>query len=256
MLLGKEYSKQLRNIGIYIDAPVLISGNGHIGFGAKIFSNISLFNASIGAYSYTRSSLILCHIGNYCSIAQSVGVACPHPMNRLTTSPLTFHDPAHEEVFQKFGIKENFIYPADTHIGHDVWLGMNVVLKAGIKIGNGVIVGAGAVVTRDIPDFAVVAGVPAKIIKMRFPDRLIEKISKSNWFSYDWADLTINWSHPESAIDSMYDHIERNTVHSAKFYEYFSDNQTIRFKPLGKSRDAGGPTGRGQQNGHLGRLPG
>ena len=69
-------------------------------------------------------------------------------------------------------------------IGNDVWLGKNIILTNGIKIGNGVRVAAGSVVTKNIPDFAIVAGIPAKIIGYRFTEEQIVKLNKIAW--WDW----------------------------------------------------------------------
>ena len=70
-------------------------------------------------------------------------------------------------------------------IGNDVWIGYNALIIEGVKIGNGAVIGAGAVVTKDIPDFAVAVGTPAKVIKFRFGENEIKKINKSNWWSFN-----------------------------------------------------------------------
>ena len=74
-------------------------------------------------------------------------------------------------------------------IGNDVWLGRNVIVTNGSNIGNGVIAAAGAVITKDIPDYAVVAGVPAKIIRYRFSEEQIQKLNEIKW--WDWPLETI-----------------------------------------------------------------
>ena len=77
-----------------------------------------------------------------------------------------------------------------TIIGNDVWVGYGATILRGVNIGNGAIIGAGAVVTKDVPPYAVVAGVPAKIIRFRFDDNKIDSLQKSNWwdkpFDYEW----------------------------------------------------------------------
>lgn len=76
-----------------------------------------------------------------------------------------------------------------TVIGHDVWIGRKAIIMPGVKVGNGAIVGAGAVVTKDVPDYAIVAGVPAKIIKYRFPDLIIQELLSVKWWQYGLWDL-------------------------------------------------------------------
>jgi hypothetical protein len=68
-------------------------------------------------------------------------------------------------------------------IGHDVWLGDYSIIRGGISVGNGAVVGAGAVVTKDVPDYAVVAGVPASILRKRFSEEEIAWLQKFAWWN-------------------------------------------------------------------------
>ena len=72
-----------------------------------------------------------------------------------------------------------------TIIGNDVWLGANVVVLQGVKIGNGAIIGANSVVTKDVPDYAIAVGIPSKVAKFRFSNEVITQINESNWFNQD-----------------------------------------------------------------------
>lgn len=72
-------------------------------------------------------------------------------------------------------------------LGHGVWVGRRAVLRTGITIGHGAVIGAGAVVTRDVPPYAVVAGNPARILKFRFPDEVIQALLATRWFEHDFA---------------------------------------------------------------------
>ena len=89
-------------------------------------------------------------------------------------------------------------------IGHDVWIGTNVTILPSVKIGNGAIIAAGAVVTKDIPDYAIVGGVPAKVLKYRFSDDEIKRLNQSKW--WEWPDEKIKrhinkFSAPEDFFD-------------------------------------------------------
>jgi hypothetical protein len=74
-------------------------------------------------------------------------------------------------------------------IEHDVWIGQDVLLRDGIRIGTGAVVAAGAVVTRDVPPYAIVGGTPARLIRYRFEMPLVERLLLSEWWTYDAADV-------------------------------------------------------------------
>jgi carbonic anhydrase/acetyltransferase-like protein (isoleucine patch superfamily) len=76
-----------------------------------------------------------------------------------------------------------------SEIGNDVWIGHNAVIFAGVKIGNGAVIGMNAVVTKDVPDYTIVAGNPAKQIKKRFDADTINLLQESSWWEYDITEL-------------------------------------------------------------------
>jgi tetrahydrodipicolinate N-succinyltransferase len=88
-----------------------------------------------------------------------------------------------------FADKNSFDEDQTTFIGHDVWIGANAYVKDGVNIGNGAIVAAGSVVTRDVPPFAIVGGVPAKCIRLRFSEEQIDKLLELKWWDWTEADL-------------------------------------------------------------------
>lgn len=158
MLTNPQNSQQFNQIGIFLDPNSGLNGNGILGYHCRLWSGVQFLQSSIGAYSYTLSSFTYSSCGNYCSLANSISFAGQHPVNRLTTSPLTNFDPAIDNVFHDFGIKKEFNRYPITKIGSDVWIGTNVTIKCGVKIHAGAIIGAGAVVTKDVPPFAIMGG--------------------------------------------------------------------------------------------------
>lgn len=130
----------------------------------------------IGNYTYIgqRCYISKAIIGRYCSIAPNVSIGLgEHKVNCISTSSIFYKNP-YEELTQK-----------DCIIGNDVWIGVNSVIRRGIKIGDGAFIGACSFVNSDIPDFAIAVGTPAKVIKYRFSEGNIEKIKKSKWWDYE-----------------------------------------------------------------------
>jgi len=143
-------------------------------------SKINGDNIKIGAHSYIRSGGELSgdiEIGRFCSISNNVFIGLERSAHLLHYVSTSFFD---STLFQKKP-------PSDskTIIGHDCWIGQNVILMAGIKLGTGCVVGAGAIVTRDVPPFAIVGGIPAKIIKYRFEPPLQRALLDSLWWRAD-----------------------------------------------------------------------
>lgn len=173
---------------------------------------------SIGAYSYSSSAFPNeMSIGRFCSIASKVTImGTMHPTDRFTTSPLTYNKEfskilklENENDIHEFN--ENLPLPT---IGHDVWIGENVVLKGGITIGHGAIVGANAVVTKDVPPYAVVIGVPAKVIRFRFNNDIIEKLLSLTWWEYQYTDIPFRHLHNiKDFILSLESKIENKEIH-------------------------------------------
>ena len=82
-------------------------------------------------------------------------------------------------------------------VGHDVWIGAKVFIRDGVSVGSGAVVGAGAVVVKDIPDYAIVAGVPAKVIRYRFSDEIISKLLSLQW--WNWPEEKLRNAQPHFA---------------------------------------------------------
>lgn len=123
-------------------------------------------------------------IGKFCSFASNVFIISQdHLKTAITTHPFLFKP--------GFGlIKEDIRESHHIEIGNDVWVGYHATILPGVsRIGDGAIVAAGSVVTHDVPPYAVVAGVPAKIIKFRFSDNIIDELLKIKW--WDWPEEKI-----------------------------------------------------------------
>lgn len=129
-------------------------------------------------------------IGRFCSINVTARVWGNHPLEYVTTHPfLCSSSFALNFSAEKTGVSSGYECEKNMEeeritIGNDVWIGANVVILPGIKIGDGAVLAAGAVVTRDVDPYAVVGGVPAKVIKYRFSREVIDALLKIKW--WDW----------------------------------------------------------------------
>ena len=151
---------------------------------AKLNGKVSVINSSIGRYTYinNRSSLINVEVGSFCSIAAGCIIGgASHPVDWGSSSPV-FH--SGRNIFRKHFSEHKFNPYMSTKIDNDVWIGLNVLVKAGVHIGNGAIVGMGSVVTKDIPPYEIWAGNPARKIRDRFDEETKQKLLESKWWEF------------------------------------------------------------------------
>ena len=173
-----------------------------------INDNSNIVNSSIGCGTIIGSNTNLpnCKIGKFCSISWNVTVsdAC-HPTSFVSTYPCFYHTCNNyplgrgEYQFNEF-LKTNNNYSLE--IGNDVWIGEKVLLKGGIRIGDGAIIGFGAVVTKDVPPYSIVAGVPATVIRYRFNQETIAALLKIKWWNWP-IDLIIERRNEFTNLDSF-----------------------------------------------------
>lgn len=141
---------------------------------------------SFGDYSYVAggSDIIYAEIGRFCSIAAAVRInPGNHPLDRVALNHFTYRSAA-------YGLGDDdaaFFDWRRSHkvtLGHDVWIGHGAVILPGVTLGTGCAIGAGAVVTKDVPPFAIVVGVPGRVLRYRFPPEIVERLLALAW--WDW----------------------------------------------------------------------
>lgn len=125
-------------------------------------------------------------IGKYTSIGNNLRVvSATHPTEKTSTFPAFYSD----SFYLSYNKDKSFVEHLSTdkgydcEIGNDVWIGDNVLIKGGVKIGNGSIIGMGSIVLKDVPPYSIVAGCPARIIRMRFSDDIILKLENLKWWN-------------------------------------------------------------------------
>lgn len=143
-----------------------------------LHKSVETLNTKIDDYSYVSNNSIIhnCKIGKFCSIGPNVVIGFgEHPTSFISTSPLFYA--ANEGMFNTNLYTTNSFIQNDAkkivQIGNDVWIGANVYIKNGITIGDGAVIGAGAIVTSSVQPYAIVVGVPAKVLRYRFSQEKI-----------------------------------------------------------------------------------
>jgi acetyltransferase-like isoleucine patch superfamily enzyme len=152
---------------------------------SKIEAGSNIINTTFGRYSFCGydCTIVNCDVGAFCSIASNVIIGgARHPMEWVSMSPVFYK--GRDSITKKFS-NHNRGSEKRTSIGNDVWIGENALIKAGVRIGDGVVIGMGSVVTKDVPPYAIVAGCPAKVIRKRFDDHIIDKLLKIKWWDFD-----------------------------------------------------------------------
>lgn len=143
--------------------------------------------SEIGSYSYIGSNctIVDVNIGKFCSIADNCIIGgASHPINWLSTSPV-FHEG--KNILKTNFSRHQFVTTKKTIIENDVWIGNNVLIKSGVHISNGAIIGMGSVVTKDIGEYEIWGGNPAKLIRTRFDVETIDFIKNNynEWWNWD-----------------------------------------------------------------------
>lgn len=147
----------------------------------------SVDNSKIGGYSYTGSYCYIQNsvIGRFASISDMVRIGpTNHPYERPSQHLFAYNGdgygfPNKDSQFLE-GRRQKV-----TIVGNDVWIGHGVTIQSGVTVGDGAVIGAGAVVTKDVPPYTIVGGIPAKPLKERFPKEIQEKLLKIKW--WDWS---------------------------------------------------------------------
>ncbi len=150
---------------------------------------------NLGAYSYSvtgNPTLLKMSTGRFCSLAAGLEVADgKHPLYWASTSPFFYsRDHAFDpDVTNPRHANQSY---GPVTIGHDVWVGRNTTLKAGLNIGHGAVVAFGSVVVHDVEPYTIVGGNPARVIRPRFDESIIEELLASQW-----------WDFPPEALSTM-----------------------------------------------------
>jgi acetyltransferase-like isoleucine patch superfamily enzyme len=177
--------------GVVIGKNTIIGGSFNHGNGVFVCPSVFLFNVEIAGFSYVGESSKVqnARIGKFCSIAPEVRIGLGrHPTHFVSSYP-GFYSPKASATIN-FGATHEFQEYLPVTIGNDVYIGSRSLIMDGIEIGDGAVVAAGAVVTKDVPPYAIVGGVPAKVLKYRFQQDTVSKLLKMKW--WEWEEKTLH----------------------------------------------------------------
>jgi chloramphenicol O-acetyltransferase type B len=185
-MLGKKIQGFSAHWSSYIDSLTTFGGYNNIGRRCRINES------AIGRFTYISADTKInrTSIGAFCSIGQEsiIGGLARHPLDWLSTHPAFFSSRKQANIsFAKADLVEEL---GRVEIGNDVWIGARVMIIDGCTVGDGAVLAAGAVVASDVPPYAIVGGVPAKVIRFRFTPDEIATLTKSKWWDRPLNELS------------------------------------------------------------------
>lgn len=156
------------------------------------FEHVENFEKNVKyLFDFTGDKLF---IGKFCMIASGVTFimnGANHLTDAITTYPFAIFGNGWENAMEG----RTYPFKGDLVIGNDVWIGYNATIMAGVTIGDGAIIATNATVTKDVPPYAIVGGNPAKVIRLRFADDVIERLLRLKWWDWDVEKITRNVQH-------------------------------------------------------------
>ena len=169
----------------HISCLAFVSSNNEIDPKATIYRGVKIKGSKVGAYTYISANTDVenAEIGKFCSISDHCRIGMGgHNTNQISTSPI-FTEAHNGTKFQWTAKDVNAAPMKKAIVGNDVLIGSHALVLGGVTIGDGAVVATGAVVTKDVPPYAVVGGVPARIIRYRFSQETIERLQALQWWN-------------------------------------------------------------------------
>ena len=201
--------------GSYVDRHSKFAGKNLVG------SDTVIRSSNFGKYSYVANNcnIVKLNCGKFCSIGSHVTCGLgQHPKSFVSSHPIFYNKYAFDFMDNKLAYHSfnSHGYTDDlkkwhVEIKNDVWVGNNVTFVDGISVGNGAIIGANSLVTKNVADYSIVAGSPAKILGYRFEPQIIKSLLHLKW--WDWEDATVHsyihlFDNPEKLIEEITNNVD------------------------------------------------
>jgi acetyltransferase-like isoleucine patch superfamily enzyme len=194
-LLEKEHPSCIIGREVFVDS---LSSLGKFNV---FFDNVSIVDSRIGDHSYFQKNAMITasNIGKYCSIAGNTAIGLPqHEIDLVSSHPVFYLK--NTPLARKYCRSDHGKVQQRVDIGNDVWVGYGAMIMSGVTVGTGAIIGAGSIVTKDVPPYAIVVGAPARLLRYRFDEGLINRLLASKWW-----EMSDNWL--EAHVDQFLDPI-------------------------------------------------
>ncbi len=204
-----EAVKRLQQFGLRIEASFKLPSSMRSERPTSLPKITIVRNLDIGAYSYLGSGCDIrsATIGRVCSLGRrSVMAPAEHPLDCVTTHPVAFNPRtafADDAYFADIARLRPVDIAEEVTVGHDVWIGEGAFIRSGVSIGTGAVIAARAVVVKDVAPYSIVAGVPAKHIRYRLQESLIERMLASEWWNLDLRGYGDLMGKPAELLDAI-----------------------------------------------------
>ena len=182
------YAKRFYGAKIYPSA--VVDQKSSLGKNTVLLQRSFFLNSSLGDFSYLGRDCFIqdASIGKYCSIGNGVCIGLGrHPLDLLGSSPVFYK--RNNVLGFSIASDESFAERERISIGNDVWIGTRSIVLDGVSIGSGAVIAAGAVVTKDVAPYTIVAGVPARRVGQRFDDEVVAELLQTEWWDLDTEEL-------------------------------------------------------------------
>ena len=187
----KENAETVLSDGPSIAATAWISACD-LGHYTEVADGARIEESTLDDYSYVmeRCDIVFASIGKFANIASEVRInPSNHPMDWVSQHHFLYRRRMYGLHIEDHAVFFNWRRLQRVSIGHDTWLGHRAIIMPGVRIGNGAVVGSGAIVTHDVPPYAIVVGAPARVLRYRFPDAIWRAIEATGWYHWDHETL-------------------------------------------------------------------